>query len=133
MDNAPENKIDPGIVEVALALSAAAAFLATSEVELVVRIVSVIGFATGTYAAGTLAWNYVAEKDPELNEIRSTSKLGWISLVPEGIKLNFISLLSGKSSESESRRKGYLNLLAAFVFLYIAIGLWVIFSFFSIG
>jgi len=130
-----ETRVDPGIIGVALAVSGAAAALAAKGSETLIRVVATIAFTLSAIAAADLYWAYLVSKVPDVAAEASQHRgrgLGihvwlirrWIGLV----RCEFRHL--GIMPPEEQMALGLLNLLAAFVFLTIVVGLWIAVSFF---
>jgi len=128
-------RIDPGIIGVALAVSGAAAALAAKGSETIIRVFAAVAFTLSAIAAADLYWAYLVSKAPDVAAGASQHKgrgvriyvwlvRRWIGLV----LCEFRHL--GIMPPEEHMALGLLNLLAAFVFLTIVVALWIAVSFF---
>ena len=124
--------IDPAIIEIALAVSAVAALVATQGTNIVVRAFAAIAFILSGVSAAELYWIYLASRIPEtlsgFYERRGVLK-GYSWLARQWVKL-LTSALVGDTPDEEYETLGLLNLLAAFVLLMFVIAAWVAISFF---
>jgi hypothetical protein len=114
--------IDPGIIEVSLALAAVSAILSTSVEDIFFRLLGLAAFALSSFSAGRLYFSYLITKSPHIYLI-------W----PRGMFARYIQLFlnmnTGKDSQKAENEFALLSLLLAFALAWIATAAWIISSF----
>jgi hypothetical protein len=125
--------VDTGLMEVALALSAVSALLASSENAFIIRLFATGGFALSSLGAALLFWSYFLQKAPEhlVDEfLQETQRRGLVGHYVF-FRRYFVLLVKHlyRPSLVDSHEFGYLNLLAAFLLIWCSLIAWVLYSF----
>lgn len=80
-------EIDPGILEVSLALNAISVFFASAVDQTFLRMIAFLIYLATAYASASLYWTYLCLKFPHLYLLVFESKIGFFALIPHNLKL----------------------------------------------
>lgn len=129
-------QVDPGILEVSLALVAVCALLASGLLSLisvmkteafVATIIAFVAFLMSSYAAGRLFYTYLICKFPRIYIVVINSHFAHFGLVGYYFLL-FFRIIKRYETDRTETEFAYLSLLGAFFLTWIAAFLWITFS-----